>query len=262
MDFIRRNAIARSTLNVCESLIFGTHLRKRIAENVLSQYYASRFRRTWYWWCYGEPHYSDNDDQFFRIYKARSGEAIYALSRAFYAAELIRQGDVVLDIGCGDGGFTNRFLAPRAKHVDAIDIEPAAIRSAQQGRPPNVEFRMANAVSDPFPSSSYDLIVLDGALGHVSADDGDKLLQKISAALTPEGVFCGSESLGSEGHDHLQNFGTEADLFELLLKHFPVVSIRTSNYSINAQGYIRTEAYWRCATTKTRLDEVGWKEVY
>jgi len=71
------------------------------------------------------------------------------------------------------------------------------------------------------------------ALGHVSAGDGAALLTKISAALSDDGVFCGSESIGTEGHDQLQFFDDVESLRTLLSRYFPVVHIKEVAYVIS-----------------------------
>lgn len=257
--WVRSQPLARRALGIAEAAVFGTRLREQTARFVLRQYYESRFRRTWAWWCYGEPHFSDHAQTFFRLYDGSSGEAVYSLARAMYAAQVIREGDSVLDIGCGEGGYTKRFLAPRAAHVDAMDVETSAVRSAQRGAAaPNISYILADAVATPFPRPAYNVIVLDGMLGHLSVDHGQQLLQKISSALEPQGVFCGSESLGAEGHDHLQQFRDPEALRAQLARHFPCVQIKTARYRINAAGYVRTEAYWRCAQSTSPLEALRW----
>jgi 2-polyprenyl-3-methyl-5-hydroxy-6-metoxy-1,4-benzoquinol methylase len=77
----------------------------------------------------------------------------FSLFRGLYCAEIIRDGDVVLDVGCGDGSLTKRFLAARAFHVDAIDIEPSAIACASShNRAPNITYTVLDAVKDPLPA--------------------------------------------------------------------------------------------------------------
>jgi hypothetical protein len=86
-----------------------------------------------------------------------------------------------------------------------------------------------------------------------------KMLQKISRALKHDGVFAGSESLGQEGHDHLQYFETEDDLATLLRSQFAHVEIKTLRYTINDGTILRHEAYWRCSNSVERLDAARWK---
>jgi hypothetical protein len=84
-------------------------------------------------------------------------------------------------------------------------------------------------------------------------------LAKVVRALTPDGAFVGSESLGAEGHDHLQFFDSVEDVRDILRSHFAHVEVRSLSYRI-ADGLDRNEAFWRCAQTRERLDEASWRE--
>ena len=140
---------------------------------------------------------------------------------------------LVLDIGCGDGFFARRFFAPRASHVDAVDVEPSAIKHARRhNAASNVSYALLDATSDHFPRDRYDVIVLDGALGHFRPDVTARLLEKIHDALAPEGAFAGSESLGIEGSDHHQFFETLGDLRALFAPTFKHVQLRVIEYEL------------------------------
>jgi SAM-dependent methyltransferase len=257
---VRRNAPARWLANAAETVVFGTGLRERAAKAILSQYYSSDFRRHWVWQIDGEPHYSRHNGLLFHLMAGDADHSVYGLARAFHSAELIRNGDEILDIGCGDGSLTKRFYAPRARHVDAVDIEDTAIAySRKHNAAPNISYALLDAVNAPFPRIAYDLIVFDGAIGHFSREGSIAVLGKIAQALKPGGVFCGSESLGREGHDHLQFFDTADDLSALLNERFSHVRLKAQNYPLPGLPEGRTEAYWRCANSKERLDAAEWR---
>jgi ubiquinone/menaquinone biosynthesis C-methylase UbiE len=241
-----KSRAVRCGLGVIEATLFGTRLRLATARAFMRQFYNSSYRRKWLWQNYGEPHFTDHDYTFFRLYDASLGQGVYSLVRAMNAAEHVTEGALVLDIGCGDGGFTRRFLAPKAGHVDAIDIEHSAISVAQKsGADLNITFRVLDAVKDPLPAPRYDLISMDGVIGHITLPDSETLLGKIARSLAPGGVFCGSESLGHEGHDHLQFFTNQTKLAELLQRHFRIVNIRTITYTVGS--LTRHECIWSCA---------------
>lgn len=243
---------------VFEAIVFGTALREWALVHFLAAYYHSLYRRI-YLYAVEAPHFTHQRLGFFFFAFADHPPAFASFNRAVLSAEVIRLGDRVLDIGCGDGFFTKRFLANGARHVDGVDVEPSAIAAAEKGnRAPNVKFHRMDAVNEPFPSAPYDVIVWDGALGHFSPDTTDKMLQKISAALADDGAFTGSESLGHEGTDHLQFFGSRDDLRSLFSRFFSNVEIKTSEYTLG-DGFIRSEAYWRCANDPARLNAVAWQ---
>src|SRR5262245_20434817 len=68
----------------------------------------------------------------------------------------------VADIGCGAGSFS-RIWADAGCEVGAVDINPELIdvartRSATDGR--HIDFRVGSAVALPWPTSSFDIVVL------------------------------------------------------------------------------------------------------
>lgn len=242
-----------------ESAIGGGRLRERLLLNALRQHYASRFRREWLW-TDRPPHFFDHRIGAFDLAFGSAKSGAYPWFRAFFAAEVIREGDVLLDIGSGDGFFTARFLAPRCRTVDGIDVDPAAIERARRTNDaPNVRYHLSDAVTEPFPHEQYDVIVWDGAIGHFSPQASKELLAKIGRALAPDGIFCGSESLGAEGVDHLQYFSELADLHELLSPLFPHLWLREVGYRTG--GHFRREAYWRASTSPDRKEDASWRSL-
>ena len=83
------------------------------------------------------------------------------------------------------------------------------------------------------------------------------MLAKIATALSDDGVFAGSETLGEEGHDHLQFFDSADALADVLRSSFRCVEVRTLEYPL-PDGRVRREAFWRCAQDPRRLDSAGW----
>src|SRR5262245_49625229 len=102
---------------LAEWVIGGGRLRERFLVSLLGMHYSSRLRREWLW-SRSPPHFYNHRFGAFDITYRANGR-VDAWQRAFYAAEMIHDGDRVLDIGCGDGFFTARFFAPRCEHVDA-----------------------------------------------------------------------------------------------------------------------------------------------
>ena len=264
--FIRRaNPDARHKLRrwifplarAIETVVWGGEFKERILVKLLSAYYASQFRREWIYRA-PPPHFFDQRLTYFAFGYGKQVSGPYGLSRGFFVADLLRDGDCLLDIGCGDGFFTKRFFAARCAHIDAIDSDPEAMRAAtMRNSAPNITYALLDAAAQPFPCVRYDVIVWDGAIGHFVADDCQRVLEKIVKALAPEGVFVGSESLGREGSDHLQFFASLDDLFALFKPYFKYVELRKQTYS--GGSLVRQEAYWRCANDPTRLRECDWK---
>jgi len=242
-----------------EFLLWGGKNRERILLFLLGRYYRSSLLRDW-----GlrkeQPHFFSQRAGFFLAGFGQGNEkSLLPFLRGYYNMEILRPSDKVLDIGCGDGFFTKVFFAPCCATIDAIDIEKSAIDTANYYyADPKITFLEANAVTAPFRRNDYDVIIWDGALGHFDKDSSDIMLAKIAGSLRPDGLFTGSESIGTEGHDHLQFFHSLEGLISLLQKHFKQVAVKSHRYPI-AGGYIRTEAYWRCSQEKTRLENNLWQ---
>ena len=253
----RLRRIRRRAAFYSQGIIGGGARREQLLLRLLSRHYDAQFRRDWEL-SDEEPHFFSHKIGVFRL--AFGDEAIgpYAYSRGFYSAEVVREGDRLLDIGCGDGFFTKRFFSVRCSKVDAVDIEPSAINAARKSNSaPNISYHLLDAVNEPFPSDEYDVIVWDGALGHFSPETTHIMLDKIANHLAPEGIFVGSESLGHEGTDHLQFFDSLEVLRAIFSPHFHDVELRSIDYP--TAGFIRSEAFWRCGQTRDRLESNHWR---
>jgi 2-polyprenyl-3-methyl-5-hydroxy-6-metoxy-1,4-benzoquinol methylase len=253
-----QNNLRRRLAYLKESVIGGGKIRESILIRLLGRYYAGKFRREWVLGS-EEPHFFSQRIGLFAFAFGESGSGPYGFTRGFLSAEVLRDGDRLLDIGCGDGFFTKRFFSARCAHIDAIDIEPSAIAEAQAvNNSPKINYQILDAVNQPFPGDQYDVIVWDGALGHFSADTTHRMLEKIQKHLKADGVFVGSESLGIEGSDHLQYFNSLDDLQKIFEPYFRHVELRAVAYKIG-DGFLRHEAFWRCANDQERLQDCHWQ---
>jgi SAM-dependent methyltransferase len=243
-----------------ERIVWGAERRRRLFERLLRGHYASRLRRDWMYVAPEDaPHFFDHRHDALALV-AGDGN-VEGFLRAFYALDVITAGDDVLDIGFGDGFFTRHFLARRARHVDAVDVEPTAIEHARREHAhPRVTYHLLDAVEAPFPQASYDVVVFDGALGHFPPTTTDAMLAKVAGALRPGGVFVGSESLGREGHDHLQFFESLDELAAAFAPHFAQIGLREAAYELGG-GVQRREAFWRCAIDDEGLRRSAWRSV-
>ena len=206
------------------------------------------------------PHFYSQHWNAFRLLHGTCNGPGWML-RGVYASEVIQAGARVLDIGCGDGFFSKTFLAPNASHVDGVDIEKSAVDEARtRHMAGNIRYALLDATKDAFPGDAYDVVVWDGAIGHFTPDGAKNVIRKIVRSLRDEGIFCGSESLGEEGHDHLQFFETERDVAELMMKSFAYVQTRVHSYSLPS-GFLRREIYWRCSNSRERLASADWSNI-
>lgn len=256
--FIAKRLLRRAAF-VIESPVSGWRLPERLLLALLGQYYASRFRLQWQW-SQEPPHFFDHRIGLFDFAFGGAKSGPYPYYRGFFSSEVIRAGDVLLDIGCGDGFFTRRFFAARSGHVDAVDVELEAIENAAALNPAlNVTYHLLDATLGEFPHPRYDVVVWDGALGHFAPATTARMLERIGAAIGDTGIFVGSESLGHEGGDHLQFFESLEDLHALFAPRFRHVRLRAIEYRLG-DGFLRREAFWRCTNDESRLREIRWRD--
>lgn len=255
-----RTSLSRARRKLWDTLLVGGGHSERLLVKTLMRVYESKFRVQWIW-SQHPPHFEDQriDIAYFAFGDAVVGP--YSFNRGFFSSEVIRPGDDLLDIGCGDGFFTRRFFAERCAQIDGIDIEPSAIEAARlHNSAPHITYRTLDAVKEPFPRPQYDVIVWDGAIAHFPSSTLHLMLRKIQAALSNKGIFVGSESLGlEESADHLQVFPSLGHLGALFRPYFKHVELRAVDYRIIHANLVRTEAYWRCTDSPERLDDCRWK---
>ncbi|RAK95575.1 class I SAM-dependent methyltransferase [Aspergillus ibericus CBS 121593] len=103
--------------------------------------------------------------------------------------------DRVLDVGCGDGKFTEAFL-PAIDYVLGIDSSPAMIESAQKDYvSAKAEFRVLDCCyleqESSVANGSWDKVISNAALHWILRNDATRMstLQGIHACLKPGGVF-------------------------------------------------------------------------
>jgi cyclopropane fatty-acyl-phospholipid synthase-like methyltransferase len=116
-----------------------------------------------------------------------------------------------LEIGCSIGVFTQR-LAPRCRHLLAVDIAETALDAARRrcADLTNVEFRRLQ-LPDERPEGRFDLVVLSEVGYYWTRPDLDRFLAWLRDALTPGGRFVlvhwtGATDYpltGDQVHDHI-----------------------------------------------------------
>jgi SAM-dependent methyltransferase len=92
-----------------------------------------------------------------------------------------------LDCGCADGGYTVALVeggASRAIGIDPLEDRVASANVRAEGIP-NVRFLRASGEALPFPDKSFDAVLLNEVLEHVS--DEEKTLRGVFRVLRPGG---------------------------------------------------------------------------
>ena len=115
---------------------------------------------------------------------------------------LLKDGDPVLDLGCGCGVPATAILAERYV-VTGVDLSPVQIGRAR-ALVPAARFECADMSALDFPSNSFAAIVSFYAIIHLPLGEQPAVFKKIRDWLRPGGLFLAT--LGSEAWT-----GTEAD---------------------------------------------------
>ncbi len=118
-------------------------------------------------------------------------------ARGFSVIEVLRkyvpgfriEGMRVLDIGCGDAGVLIAFAEEGARaagiELDRKSLHRGRVRAEEHG----VEVELCAGIAEalPFSDASFDLVILDNVLEHVS--DQRKTLAEIWRVLEPQGLL-------------------------------------------------------------------------
>lgn len=169
------------------------------------------------------------------------------MERAFLTMSLITEGDLVLDLGCGDGIFSGLFYSTKARNVIAIDKDLTAIKHARKYyQKDNVSFERLDIHKLERIRKKFELIVMFAVIEHFTPEEGLKVLNKIGLLLKSGGTFFGSTPIfnkhktGISNFEHQNEFTSETDLKIFLKKSFKSVNMFHSNWD----G--RDECYFKC----------------
>lgn len=135
------------------------------------------------WWS------SDNFDTWKNLYVSEYARGFYVVDTLRRYAEFSPSGKRVLDIGCGDAGVLIAFAEEGARcagiELDEKSLARAAVRAEEHGV--EIDLRSGIAEALPWPDASFDLVILDNVLEHVT--DRPKTLDEIHRVLAPGGLL-------------------------------------------------------------------------
>jgi ubiquinone/menaquinone biosynthesis C-methylase UbiE len=136
------------------------------------------------WWSSG------NFDTWKRLYAGEYPRGFLIIDTLRkYAPEFRVQGASVLDVGCGDAGALIAFAEQGAKcaGIECFDasLERGKLRAADHGV--EVDLRKGVAESIPYPDATFDLVMLDNVLEHVT--DRPLTLREVKRVLKPGGLL-------------------------------------------------------------------------
>ena len=93
----------------------------------------------------------------------------------------------VLDLGCGPGVPSTRFLADRFK-VTGVDISETQLDAARRNVP-EASFVHGDLAQVDFPPASFDGVTAFYSISHVPREEHGPLFERVSRWLVPGGLF-------------------------------------------------------------------------
>lgn len=132
----------------------------------------------------------------------RAAPAFVQIRQAVLDAAAITTGDIVVDLGAGNG-FLSLPLAASAEHVTAVDLSPAMLaalaNSADRSSITNITTVLADVGDYDLPPASVDIVVSSYALHHLTDDDKISLLRRVRLWLRPGGRLVVADMMFGRG---------------------------------------------------------------
>lgn len=135
----------------------------------------------------------------------------------------IRKGQVIADIGCGDGWLSEEVAKAVGADgtVFAVDINESSIRKVRERGVANIKPVLSKPNDVSLPEDTLDTAFLHDVADHVQRSDRPKFYASIARALKADGrLFIFDPHRGAQRHlDELRKYGfvaeTDEDLTEL-----------------------------------------------
>ncbi len=118
--------------------------------------------------------------------------AFYARRKVEILEDIVRpglgslQGLKLLDVGCGTG-TTDRYLAPRVRHLHGVDISEEMLFKASENVP-KAQFSWYDGEKLPFDDETFDVVTAICVLHHVPVSKRFKVICEMVRVTRPEGV--------------------------------------------------------------------------
>ncbi|MCC5635729.1 class I SAM-dependent methyltransferase [Nostoc sp. CHAB 5844] len=115
---------------------------------------------------------------------------------ASFVAQYYRQGDRVLDLGCGPASLWHLWkeLLPSPDFIIGVDISEGMISECQKMYPEdNYNFKVGSALDIPVESGSIDLVIVSSILHHIPDEYLPQVFQEMNRVLDEHGTIVGRE---------------------------------------------------------------------
>jgi len=101
--------------------------------------------------------------------------------------QYIKDGDRVLDLGCGNGRLL-ALLADKKVEYLGVDFSEKLIEQARQNWPEN-KFEVMDALDLKLPDSAFDVVLCVSVLNHIPRDKQALFVANVRRVLKPEGML-------------------------------------------------------------------------
>lgn len=114
--------------------------------------------------------------------------------RLFHTTKFIDDKDLIdrtiLDIGCGYGWCELNLLKRGVKKIFATEVTSEDLDTIKRNiKHPRVVYKVANAISLPFPDKSIDTVLCWEVIEHIPKNTETKLFSEVNRVLKNKGVF-------------------------------------------------------------------------
>lgn len=126
-----------------------------------------------------------------RIYDWTEGVFEVPSKRKALRMAHVRQGEAVLEVGCGPGWALKRLARSAGPEgaVCGIDLTPGMLREASHKAPSRVALARADAAALPFHDSAFDVVFSTFVLELIPTPEIPTVLAEIMRVLKPGGRF-------------------------------------------------------------------------
>jgi len=137
-------------------------------------------------------------------------------------------GKVVLEIGCGWGGFLGYLQSKNPKMIFGIEPTHDDLKTAlEDDRLSNTELIVASGLDTPFESKKFDFIFMWEVLEHIPTDSEEVFFSEISRIIKDDGILCLSTP-----YSDFRSIVTDPAYHLLKHRHYSLDEIRS--YAIKA----------------------------
>ena len=166
----------------------------------------------------------------------------FFMLRGFHNIKSINPGDVVLEIGSGDGFFSKFFYSNTVKSIDCVDSSKHALSYYKTSK--KIKFICDDFMLYDF-KKKYDVIIADAVIQYFKKENMPSFLLKVTKSLKTSGSFTGMTVKRRKDNKkishHKYEFESKEELTNFLKKYFQEVEIYEPKY------LERSELYFRCS---------------